>query len=59
MIAVVALIILAAVAVAKLFHDSRQGKRAADRHRRDRMRQVTESWHFREWERDVRSSDSR
>lgn len=59
MIAVVVLIILAVVAISKTIHDSREGKRSADLGRRKRMRQVSDSWHFREWERDFRSSDYR
>ncbi len=33
-------------------------KRLADERRRQSMREVAERWHFREWERDLRSSDS-
>lgn len=39
--------------------EAREEKRLADERRRASMRAVTERWHFREWERDFRSSDSR
>lgn len=33
-------------------------KRVADERRRQSMREVAERWHFRQWELDLRSSDS-
>jgi cytidylate kinase len=45
------------VAVSRI-KDAREAKRVADVRRRESMREVTEKWHFREWERDLRSSDS-
>ena len=39
--------------------EAREAKRLADERRRASMRAVTERWHFRQWERDFRSSDYR
>ena len=58
MIAAALLVGLAIVAVSTRLKDAREAKRLADARRRDSMRQVTEKWHFREWERDLRSTDS-
>jgi hypothetical protein len=40
------------------FREAAAVKRQADERRRASMREVAEKWHFREWEREVRSSDS-
>lgn len=58
MIVLALLVILSVVFVVNRVRDAREAKREADARRRASMRQVTERWHFREWERDLRSSDS-
>jgi hypothetical protein len=58
MIATGLLIGLAAVSVVTKVRDSREAKRQADARRRESMRKVAENWHFREWERDLRSRGS-
>jgi hypothetical protein len=53
-----ALVVLGVVASAFRLKEGLENKRAADERRRQSMREVAERWHFREWERDLRSSDS-
>ena len=57
MIAAVLLLALLGVGAVSQLSRRRDAKRLADARRRESMRQVTERWHFREWERDLRSSD--
>jgi hypothetical protein len=57
MIASLLLAVFAVVAILNKVKDAREAKRQADARRRASMREVTERWHFREWERDLRSSD--
>jgi hypothetical protein len=59
MIASLLLAVLAVVLVVNKVKDMREAKRQADARRRASMKEVTERWHFREWERDFRSSDFR
>lgn len=59
MIASLLLAVLAVVLVVNKLKDAREAKRQADARRRASMKEVTERWHFREWERDFRSSDFR
>ena len=59
MIASVLLAVLAMVILVNKVKDAREAKRQADARRRASMKEVTERWHFREWERDFRSSDFR
>ncbi|MET0695335.1 MAG: hypothetical protein ABWY56_15485 [Propionibacteriaceae bacterium] len=46
------------VSIVSHIRAERELKRIADARRRESMRRVTETWHFREWEKDLRSSDS-
>lgn len=59
MIASLLLAVLAVVLVVNKVKDAREAKQQADARRRASMKEVTERWHFREWERDFRSSDFR
>ena len=58
MIVLLLLTVLGLVALVHKVQEAREAKREADARRRASMREVTEKWHFREWERDLRSSDS-
>jgi hypothetical protein len=58
MILLLLLTVLGLVALVHKVQEAREAKREADARRRASMREVTEKWHFREWERDLRSSDS-
>ena len=51
-------IIFIIVSVVSHVRAEREAKRLADARRRESMRMVTEKWHFREWEEDLRSTDS-
>jgi hypothetical protein len=57
MIAAVLLSVLLLVSSVAQTLEARRDKRRADARRRASMREVTEKWHFREWEQDFRSSD--
>lgn len=46
------------VSVVSHVRAERDAKNEADARRRESMRKVTEEWHFREWEKDLRATDS-
>lgn len=52
------IIVFGVITLASRITAEMKQKRAADARRRQSMREVAERWHFREWERDLRSSDS-
>lgn len=54
----VLLVCLAVIGLGSKVRHWQEDKRLADERRRQSMREVTEKWHFREWERDMKSSDS-
>ena len=58
MIAALLLATLGVVVLVGKIRDAQEERRLADARRRASMREVTEKWHFREWERDLRSSES-
>ncbi|HEX8489170.1 MAG TPA: hypothetical protein VF642_11545 [Propionibacteriaceae bacterium] len=59
MIAIVLFVALLLASALVRMTDACREKRRADARRRASMREVTEKWHFREWEQDLRSSDWR
>lgn len=58
MIALVLLLALGVITAVARIEAHFEAKRLADARCRASMRAVSEKWHFREWERDLRSSDS-
>jgi hypothetical protein len=59
MIATLLFLVLLLVSALTRIADGYRVKRQADARRRASMRDVTERWHFREWEQDFRPSDWR
>lgn len=49
---------LGVLALASWVRRGHQLKQAGDARRRESMRRVAESWHFREWEQSLRSRDA-
>ena len=58
MITLLTLVLLGVGGVVSQLNKALEAKRLADARTRESMRQVKENWHFRQWERDFRSSDS-
>jgi protein-tyrosine phosphatase len=59
LIATVVFVVLLLVSALARIAEIHREKRRADARRRTSMREVTERWHFREWEQEFRSSDWR
>ena len=58
MITLLTLVLLGVAGVVSQLNKALEAKRLADARRRESMSRVKENWHFRQWERDFRSSDS-